>query len=250
MGLFSKIFGREVKDTDVVTPQTVPASTSNVIDMSKSKENLNKVLIDMSKDSKIDMSKHVARVALVMDYSGSMEPLYDNGSVQKVITRLLPIALKFDDNGELESWLFSDYFERLKAVTIKNYENYVKKVMQKADLYMRGTYYAPVLSDMVRYYKDIEPSEIPAFIIFITDGDNYDKSKTNEIVKELSNYNIFVQFIGIGREKFNYLKSLDDMKGRKHDNTGFTAVEDMNKMTDEELYTEILRQYKDWLNNK
>lgn len=250
MGLFSKIFGREVKDTDVVTQQTVPVSTSNVIDMSKSKENLNKVLIDMSKGSKIDMSKHVARVALAMDYSGSMEPLYDNGSVQKVITRLLPIALKFDDNGELESWLFSNYFERLKAVTIKNYDNYVKKVMQKAHMGMGGTYYAPVLSDMVKYYKDIEPSEVPAFIIFITDGDNFDRSATNEIVKELSNYNIFVQFIGIGREKFNYLKSLDDMKGRKHDNTGFTAVEDMNKMTDEELYTEILRQYKDWLNNK
>lgn len=38
------------------------------------------------------------------------------------------------------------------------------------------------------------------------------------------------------------------MEGRKHDNTGFTAVKDMNKMTDEQLYTEILRQYKDWLN--
>lgn len=257
MGLFSKIFGKETKDSDVVTQQVSPeimetetVSTSNVIDMSKSKENLNKVLIDMSKDSKIDMSKHVARVALVMDYSGSMEPLFDNGSVQKVITRLLPIALKFDDNGELESWLFSNYFERLKAVTIKNYDNYVKKVMQKAHMGMGGTYYAPVLSDMVKYYKDIEPSEVPAFIIFITDGDNSDRSATNEIVKELSDYNIFVQFIGIGRAKFNYLKSLDDMKGRKHDNTGFTAVEDMNKMTDEELYTEILRQYKDWLNNK
>lgn len=40
------------------------------------------------------------------------------------------------------------------------------------------------------------------------------------------------------------------MKGRKHDNTGFTAVKDMNKMSDKQLYTEILRQYKDWLNNK
>lgn len=49
---------------------------------------------------------------------------------------------------------------------------------------------------------------------------------------------------------FDYLKSLDGMKGRKHDNTGFTAVKDMNKMSDEQLYTEILRQYKDWLNKK
>ena len=117
MGLFSKIFRKEIKDSGVLTQQvpsklmgTETVSTSNVIDMSKSKENLNKVLIDMSKSSKIDMSKHVARVALAMDYSGSMCDLFDNGSVQKVITRLLPIALKFDDNGELESWLFSNYF--------------------------------------------------------------------------------------------------------------------------------------------
>ena len=57
-------------------------------------------------------------------------------------------------------------------------------------------------------------------------------------------------YSSIGDEDFGYLKSLDNMKGRKHDNTGFTAVKDMNKMSDEQLYTEILRQYKDWLNNK
>lgn len=115
---------------------------------------------------------------------------------------------------------------------------------------MGGTNYAPVLTEMVHYYKDIEPSSIPAFIIFITDGENWDTEETNDIIRELSEYNIFVQFVGIGDEDFKYLKSLDDMKGRKHDNTGFTAVEDMCKMTDEELYTELLRQYKDWLNNK
>ena len=185
-----------------------------------------------------------------MDYSGSMSSLFNNGSVQDVITRLLPISLKFDDNGELESWLFSNDQERLDPVTINNYKNYVKKVMMNANMGMGGTNYAPVLKDIVKYYKDIEPSEVPAFIIFITDGENWDTSETNKIVKELSNYNMFVQFIGIGDEDFKYLKSLDDMKGRKHDNTGFTAVEDMNHMTDEELYTEILRQYKDWLNTK
>ena len=155
-----------------------------------------------------------------------------------------------DDNGELESWLFSNGAERLKAANADNYSSYVKNVMKKAHMYMGGTNYAPVLKEMVTYYKDIEPSEIPAFIIFITDGENSDISATNAVIKELSEYNIFVQFIGIGDEDFGYLKSLDNMKDRKHDNTGFTAVKDMNKMSDEQLYTEILRQYKDWLNNK
>ena len=253
MGLFSKLFGenKSVSNNSVAEEKAVtPEASSAVIDMSKSAENLNKVLINMSKSGKIDMTKHTARVALVMDYSGSMSNLFRNGSVQDVITRLLPISLKFDDNEELESWLFSNGQERLEPVTINNYKNYVKKVMIKAHMSMGGTEYAPVLEDIVTYYKDVEPSEIPAFIIFITDGENWDTSETNKIIKKLSNYNMFVQFIGIGNEDFNYLKSLDDMKGRKHDNTGFTAVEDMNRMTDEELYTEILKQYKDWLNTK
>lgn len=249
MGFFDKLFGGN-KTVDNVAEQISATSTTNVIDMSKSAENLNTVLIDMSKGSKIDMTKHTARVALAMDYSGSMSNLFANGSVQDVITRLLPIALKFDDNGELESWLFSEGKERLKAVTIKNYQNYVKSVMMKAHMDMGGTNYAPVLKDMVKYYKNVEPSNIPAFIIFITDGENWDTEETNRVVKELSNYNMFVQFIGIGNENFKYLKSLDDMNGRKHDNTGFATVRDMNRMTDGELYTEILRQYKDWLNTK
>lgn len=248
MGLFSKLFGGNKTEAEEKVQSTPVNTTASVIDMSKSAENLNKVLIDMSKGSKIDMTKHVARVALAMDYSGSMNRLYYNGSVQNVITRLLPIALKFDDNGELESWLFSNQEERLSAVNVNNYENYVQKVMMKARMSMGGTNYAPALKDMVKYYKDIEPSSVPAFIIFITDGENFDKAETNKIIKELSNYNIFVQFIGIGNEKFTYLKSLDNMEGRVHDNTGFIAVKDMNKMTDGELYTELLRQYKDWLN--
>lgn len=248
MKLFGKLFGN--KGVGKVVEQESTTSAKNVIDMSKSAENLNTVLIDMSKGSKIDMTKHAARVALAMDYSGSMGDLFSNGSVQDVITRLLPIALKFDDNGELESWLFSESKERLKAVTIKNYQNYVKSVMLKANMHMDGTNYAPVLKDMIKYYKDIEPSSVPAFIIFITDGENWDVAQTDSVVKELSNYNMFVQFIGIGNENFKYLKSLDNMKGRKHDNTGFIAVRDINQMTDGELYTEILRQYKDWLNKK
>lgn len=255
MGLLDKLFGKKssgctncTSTQDDTCKEQIVASVP--IDMSKHSENLGKVLINMSKDSKIDMSKHTARVAMVMDYSGSMSHLFRNGAVQETITRLLPIALKFDDNGELESWIFSDGYERLKAVTLNNYEDYVKKVIAKARMGMGGTEYSPVLNNVITHYKDIEPSTIPAFVIFITDGENSDASRTDRIIRELSNYNMFVQFIGIGNSSFNYLEKLDKLDGRKTDNTGFITVSDMNKMTDEQLYTEILRQYKDWLNKR
>lgn len=62
-----------------------------------------------------------------MDYSGSMSNLFRNGSVQETVSRLLPIALRFDDNGELESWLFSNGSERLAAVTKRQLFNICKK---------------------------------------------------------------------------------------------------------------------------
>lgn len=255
MGLFSlfkkKNYGTVSPNSEsnvdkVKTVDTQPI----VIDMSKHQENLNKVIIDMSKNSKIDMSKHTARVGTAWDYSGSMDSLYLRGEVQKAITRLLPIALRFDDNGELESWLFSNSSKKLDSVTIKNYSDYVNRVMLQSGMYMGGTKYTPVLKKIVEYYKDKHPSTVPAFVIFVTDGENSDQNETNEIIRELSYYNIFIQFVGIGQERFLYLRELDNLSGRKSDNTGFIAVDDMNKMSDEELYTELLRQYKDWLNNK
>lgn len=236
-------------NTTVVT-NTYTVSTPGVINMSKSASNLNKVLIDMSKTSKIDMSKHTARVALAMDYSGSMSGLFRNGSVQDTVTRLLPIALKFDDNGELESWLFSNGQEQLEPVTMKNYKDYVKKEMLNARMGMGGTNYAPVLKDILKYYKKVGLSTSPVFVMFITDGDNWDTYETDAIVREVSKYNIFIQFVGIGSENFNYLRKLDNLDGRECDNTGFIKVADMNRMDDETLYTKLLEQYKQWLNSK
>lgn len=252
MGIFDKLFGNKASTvtTSYSAPQETAVTAPMKIDMSKHAENLETVLIDMSKSRKIDMTKHTARVAVAMDYSGSMSNMFAKGAVQDVIARLLPIALKFDDNGELESWLFSEGSERMAAVTASNYDSYVKNVYMKARMRMGGTNYAPVLKDMVKYYKNIHPSSIPAFIMFITDGDNWDDYETDEIVRELSNYNMFVQFVGIGNDSFSYLKRLDNLSGRKHDNTGFIAVADMNKMDDQQLYNEMLRQYNDWLNNK
>ena len=95
-----------------------PVSSVCKIDMSKSAENLNKVLIDMSKSGKIDMTKHEAKVALAMDYSGSMDHLYYSGAVQDVISRLLPIAMNLMIMESLESWLFSNGSCQLDPVNI------------------------------------------------------------------------------------------------------------------------------------
>lgn len=269
MGFFDRLFGRSSKTVESVTANEEsvsaarePARTDTVervesvqpqaitIDLSKHCENLDKVLVDLSKGMQVDLSKHTARVAWAIDYSGSMDRLYNNGSIQKLIRRLLPIAMRFDDNGELESWIFSNDCLQLDSVTVDNYVDYVKCVIKRSGMYMGGTNYAPVLLDICDLYDRRQPSDVPAFVMFITDGENWDTRETDAVVRRMSKYNMFVQFVGIGNEDFRYLKSLDNLSGRERDNTGFISVQDINAMDDDELYKAMLSQYKDWLAGK
>lgn len=226
--------------------------TAGGINLKKSVISLDKSLISLEKKSGLSFADHRAKVAVVMDYSGSMSSLYRSGAVQEVLTRLMPLALRFDDNGELDVWLFHHHYYRVESMNLDNFENYVKEEITSKNYRMGTTSYAPVLEDVLRKYfvEDAATSNIPTFVVFITDGANDDKRATNEIIKESSYKNIFIQFVGIGNERFEYLERLDDLTGRPVDNTGFIKVSDMARLSDEQLFDLLLDQYPDWLKNK
>ena len=72
------------------------------------KISLNKTVVNLEKSTGVSFDNLKSRVNLVLDYSGSMEDMYMDGTVQEVVTKILPLALKFDDNGELDCYLFSN----------------------------------------------------------------------------------------------------------------------------------------------
>lgn len=203
------------------------------------KEEIKRVCLKKSNSNSL-----TARVALVLDYSGSMRTLYENGTVQSVVEKMLPIAMTFDDNGEMEVWIFENNFVRLPNVSLDNYYGYVNnEIVGKYE--MGGTKYAPVMMDIYSRYIMEEPAKIPNYVIFITDGDNADHGNTSSAVKVLSEYPIFFQFVGIGQEKFYYLETLDDMQNRYVDNANFFKVEDVNNIT----YEQLLNEYPEWIAN-
>lgn len=187
----------------------------------------------------------VARVVLVLDMSGSMEPLYNNGTVQTVVDRILPLANKFDDNQSMEVYLFANRCTEIDAATPNNFFDYVNKVAIP-NISWGGTSYAPVMKKIVDRYGINDTSTDPTFVIFITDGDNDDHSETTKIVKDAAKYNIFWKFIGIGDALFNFLKKLDTLSGRVVDNANFQEVNDINTISDDVLYDRILEEYGDW----
>lgn len=191
----------------------------------------------------------VSRVALVLDFSGSMRSLYNDGTVQSVIERIMPIAMQFDDNQELDLWIFESGYTYIGTVNRSNFYGLASELMKRYR--MGGTKYAPVMQDIFNKYIKNEPMQIANYIIFITDGDNdrSDKSTTTNLMKEYSKYPIFWQFVGIGTARFEYLEKLDDMDGRYVDNADFFAISNINAMDDQTLYSKLFDEYPGWLSN-
>lgn len=231
------------------------------VNLEKHVVNLSKCVVDLSKKSGVDLGSTRAKVVVVLDYSGSMNGLYANGTVQRTINRLVPLGLTFDDNGTIDVFLFSSTYKKLDDLNLYNYENYVNNVAVRSSVHMSGTNYAPVLRAIIEgdtqqtgflfmkseYTPPIVDNGDPTFILFITDGENSDRSPTDNIIRKSSTMNVFIQFIGIGNAQFRYLEQLDDMPGRARDNTGFSKMQSLDNASDQELYTNVLDQFSKWL---
>lgn len=214
-------------------------------------------VLDLKKKSGLDVNSK-AQVVLALDYSGSMGGLYGNGTVQDVVERILPFGLAFDDNGEVDFYLFHDGVIKLKEpITLNNLDGHIQnKIIGKH--YMGGTNYAPVLNQIYEDYatettrklfgssKTEKRTDLPVYVIFITDGNNFDKNATESIIKKMSKTGIFVQFIGIGHEQFHFLDKLDDLSGRLIDNVNFLKVDRIREISDDDLYQGLMAEYPGW----
>ncbi|PAE42466.1 vWA domain-containing protein [Bacillus sp. 7884-1] len=189
----------------------------------------------------------VARVGLILDISGSMRSLYKNGTVQKVVERILAVASQFDDDGTLDVWVYDNEFSRLKSVTEREFVNYVDEYILRNDLIHKfgRNDEPPVMEDVINKYTVEQPEKVPTFIVFINDG-GCNRTIKKPIV-ESSNKPIFWQFVGIGDSNFEVLEKLDIMEGRFIDNANFFHIKDIEKISDEELYNNLLNEFPQWL---
>ncbi|AZB41357.1 VWA domain-containing protein [Bacillus sp. FJAT-42376] len=188
-----------------------------------------------------------ARVGLVLDISGSMRKLYKNGTVQKVVERILAVASQFDDDGMLDVWVYDNEFARLKPVTERDFPNYVEHAILANPLIHKfgRNDEPPVMEDVIRKYTQEEMSKDPAFIVFINDGGC--KKTIKKPVVQSSNQPIFWQFVGIGDSQFDVLENLDSMEGRFIDNANFFHIPDPEAIADEQLYHQLLDEFPSWI---
>lgn len=208
-------------------------------------------LIDLTKKVTVTLEKKnlqnvIAKVVVVLDRSGSMYRQYKEGDVQRAMNKLLPIALMFDDDGELDAWAFAQKSIHLSSINLDNINDYL---INEKDGWNRwdigGVNNEPVvMEDIIDMYEN---SNEPVYIIFISDGGIYKKGPIKKLLIKSSSKPIFWQFVGIGGSDYGILEELDTMKKRVVDNANFFAIDNIDALSDEELYEKLLNEFPKWL---
>ena len=87
-------------------------------------------------------------------------------------------------------------------------------------------------------WSKLSATGYPAVIYFLTDGENTDKPQTEALLKKLQELGIqvYFNFIGVGHEKFLFLKKIGD----KFDNTAFTSITDIKEAANDSIYELLL----------
>lgn len=208
------------------------------------------------------------RVCADYDVSGSMRELYRSGVVQKVADQLLGVAFKFDDNGEIDTFVFDSSTTYIGTSGANDYGTFVNsKVLDgnEHNLWGSTNYYAAFEANMEFLYKEtpavpakkgflgiggtpavpgIPKNTSPALVLFFTDGSPDSIHVGGEaIIKASQGENVYWQLVGIGNSDFRFIKMLAD----KYPNCGFIDMKNPS-LSDEEMYTQLMSdEFVQWL---
>lgn len=204
---------------------------------------------------KVGLGEHRAKVCLVLDISGSMSSLYKRGLVQKFAERILALGCQFDDDGEIDVFLFGANVHQPAPMGLANCTKYVQEAITHHPLEGDTRYGRAIQAVRAFYFPDAKGDErkeafkgnLPVYVMFVTDGSTSDKPLTQKQLRWASREPIFWQFMGIGDSDFSFLEKLDDLDGRLIDNADFFSVDSPDQHSESQLYDLLMTEYPGWL---
>lgn len=254
-------FGVTVDDDPAPAPAApVSLEKKRLVDLEKKLEG--KPMLSLVKTAGVSLTKrglgeHTARVALCLDISASMHGLYKKGAVQKLAERVLALALRFDDDGAVDVFLFGAEGHAAPPMTLDNSATYLERALKAHPLEGATSYGKAVRLVREHYFGEAvrrrEPlrEALPVYVMFLTDGEPSDRRDAEAQVREAALEPVFWQFMGIGK-RFPFLEKLDDLSGRYLDNADFFAVTEdellgRRPLADDALFDRLMQEYPGWL---
>ncbi|MFD7685836.1 VWA domain-containing protein [Streptomyces sp. NPDC059781] len=219
----------------------------------------------------VSLRKHgaaevTARVILVLDASGSMSFLYSKGVVADVVERMAAVAAQLDDDGEMQAWTFASNPARLPDLRLGELPEWLRLHVRVGEvgLFRRGRKKGlePSQVDMrdvgiqneeqkviaeVRAFVRGNPASAPTLVLFFSDGGVYRNKEIEHELREAVEEPVFWQFVGLGKSHYGVLERFDTLPGRRVDNVGFFAVDDISTVPDAELYDRLLSEFPQWI---
>jgi hypothetical protein len=208
----------------------------------------------------------VMAVKLVLDVSQSIQWMFDNGTIQELVDRLIPVGMRFDDNGSLEAYAFGSSVQSVSDITAADFGSYVNKKFLKQvsrNVLWSGTEYGIALEKIQEDWEEVlagkpasqgglmgslkglfgkkkevvQEKQAPAFLMFVTDGEDQGSAVEAEAhIRTLGEQNMYIEFVGVGNASFRFLKAM----AGKYDHVGFVSFPDLANTSDQALYEALL----------
>lgn len=205
-------------------------------------------LVSLAKTAAVSLNKQGlagqrAAVQLVLDHSGSMQPFYTDGSVQRLAEQALGLSVNLDDDGSVPLIFFGSYVEQSEDIRLDNYSGLINRLHPR--VHWGSTDYVAAMNAAITEYQASGATD-PALVIFQTDGEPDDRGAVERTLRAASTLPIFWAFVGFGG-RVSFLEKLDDLRGRAVDNASFFHARDPHAVTDAALYDGITHEYAGWL---
>ncbi|MFE6666132.1 VWA domain-containing protein [Streptomyces sp. NPDC057697] len=257
-------------------PEPTPAGKEPRPRLTKGEENLpvemrerlslrkRQVLVSLGKHGVPELR---ARVVLVLDASGSMAGLYRRGTVAGVVERMVAVAAQLDDDGEMQAWTFAGNPARLPDLAVGDLPEWLGLHVRVGQMFGFGRRKPPkgllpgqidmrtvgiqneeqkVIAEVRAFVRD-HPVPDPTLVLFFSDGGVYRDKEIESELRAAADEPVFWQFVGLGSSRYGVLERFDTLPGRRVDNVGFFAVDDIEQVSDQELYDRVLSEFPSWL---
>jgi hypothetical protein len=227
-------------------------------------------LVSMVKNAQKSLDSHgltnaTAKVALMLDHSGSISREYSNGSLQQLAERVLGIGLQLDDDGQIDLFFFDSSAAYAGEISVNDYKGSVDRLRNGRR--MGTTRYDLAIDKVLEHYgfsgtktvekrgmfgkKKVQPevvaaAEHPVFVVFLTDGKPDDERAAVLSLTKASVSPVFFKFLSIGRH-IDFLQQLDDLDSRFVDNADYQSYQSLSNVSDQKLFDDLLDEYPEWV---
>lgn len=204
------------------------------------------------------------QVTFINDVSGSFSDEHEDGYTQSLLNRFVPFAMLFDKNKTMESFAFSSRAEKLKDITSRNYQSYIRDEVIGCNVYNGGTRYHTAIELIV---DELKPSKV-SFLggmfgkkhsqpekylhFFLTDGESQSEAQDLRTINDLLSRegNHFIVFLSVYQRKLDFLeRNYGDHQYTDYHNFTKQELKNLENVTDEELYEMLLsKQLIEWMN--